>query len=257
MIAPVVCSRSAVAGFVFGRGQGGPKLIWFQGECSFGPDQTISMCHLGLAEIERIAAARPLQQGREFYDRKSMVIDLGLHSFGPLSVRRLFSQLGLMSKERSSMRIVRLVRPLSLALGSLAIFATLASAQSLPHNPVFRPIAPMPQVPDSTSPVLGTLSVNPYAQPMPVYPPSIRHELPQRTQLPGTEPAIVGRDGQYLGRLNGNRYDPQSVNNPYGQYGSPYSPTSINNPYSIYGSPYSTLSPYNPYTTTPPLIVGR
>ena len=39
--------------------------------------------------------------------------------------------------------------------------------------------------------------------------------------------------GKYLGNLNGNQYDPNSVNNPYGQYGSRYSPDSINNPYAV------------------------
>jgi hypothetical protein len=66
---------------------------------------------------------------------------------------------------------------------------------------------------------------------------------------------IYAQDGTYLGRLNSNRYDPESVANPYGTYGSPYSSESINNPYSQYGSPYSSLSPNNPYTTTPPVVV--
>jgi putative phage-type endonuclease len=52
-------------------------------------------------------------------------------------------------------------------------------------------------------------------------------------------PQIYAPDGQYLGNLNNNRYDPNSVANPYGQYGSRYSPNSINNPYSTYGNPYS------------------
>jgi hypothetical protein len=66
---------------------------------------------------------------------------------------------------------------------------------------------------------------------------------------------IYGADGQYLGRLNANRYDPESVANPYGRYGSPYSPTSINNPYSKYGSRYSPRSATNPYATTPPVVI--
>lgn len=60
-------------------------------------------------------------------------------------------------------------------------------------------------------------------------------------------PRIFASDGTYLGRLNANRFDPESVSNPYGAYGSRYSPTSIRNPYSVYGSPYSTMSPTNPY----------
>ncbi len=66
---------------------------------------------------------------------------------------------------------------------------------------------------------------------------------------------VIAQDGQYLGRLNANRYDPESVSNPYGAYGSKYSPTSINNPYSAYGSPYSNTSARNPYASQPPVVV--
>lgn len=70
-------------------------------------------------------------------------------------------------------------------------------------------------------------------------------------------PYLVSPDGTYLGNLNNNRYDPNSVSNPYGQYGSQYSPNSINNPYGTYGSPYSNKSPNNPYATQSPRIYGR
>jgi len=56
-------------------------------------------------------------------------------------------------------------------------------------------------------------------------------------------------NGKFLGTLNGNRYDPNSVSNPYGQYGSRYAPDSVNNPYGRYGSPYSPDGSANPYTT--------
>jgi hypothetical protein len=59
-------------------------------------------------------------------------------------------------------------------------------------------------------------------------------------------PRIYSPDGTYLGNLSSNRFDPNSVSNPYGIYGSPYGNT-INNPYSPYGSPFSPLSPNNPY----------
>ncbi len=62
--------------------------------------------------------------------------------------------------------------------------------------------------------------------------------------------------GKYLGTLSNNRFDPDSVSNPYGQYGSKYSPDSINNPYGQYGSKYSPDSPNNPYATNPPGIVS-
>lgn len=60
-------------------------------------------------------------------------------------------------------------------------------------------------------------------------------------------PQIYAPNGQYLGNLNSNRFDPNSIANPYGQYGNPYSPNSINNPYGQYGSPYSPNSVHNPY----------
>ena len=70
-------------------------------------------------------------------------------------------------------------------------------------------------------------------------------------------PKIIAADGTYLGKLSSNPYDPQSVANPYGKYGSPYSPTSINNPYSKYGSEYSPVSPNNPYATKAPVLCGE
>ncbi len=66
---------------------------------------------------------------------------------------------------------------------------------------------------------------------------------------------IDGRTGKYLGNLSTNKYDPNSVSNPYGRYGSEYSPDSINNPYGRYGSQYSNDSVNNPYATNPPRII--
>ena len=63
--------------------------------------------------------------------------------------------------------------------------------------------------------------------------------------------------GKYLGNLSNNPYDPDSVSNPYGRYGSQYSPDSINNKFGTYGSPYSNSSPNNPYATQAPIIIHR
>ena len=49
-----------------------------------------------------------------------------------------------------------------------------------------------------------------------------------------------------IGRLSANRYDPDSISNPYGRYGSRYSPDSINNPHGA-GSRFRADSPNNPY----------
>jgi len=77
-----------------------------------------------------------------------------------------------------------------------------------------------------------------------------------RSQYSTGGPKLYGNDGQFLGNLNSNQYDPNSVSNPYGQYGSKYSSTSINNQYSQYGSPYSSQSANNKYTTDAPVIVA-
>ena len=61
----------------------------------------------------------------------------------------------------------------------------------------------------------------------------------------------------FLGTLNSNRFDPDSVSNPYGRYGSPYSSKSINNPYGKYGSRFSPQGASNPYTTGGPRIYGE
>jgi hypothetical protein len=58
---------------------------------------------------------------------------------------------------------------------------------------------------------------------------------------------LYANDGTYLGKVTDNEYDPNSINNPYGKYGSEYSQSSVNNPYSKYGSEYSPYSPNNPY----------
>ena len=71
-----------------------------------------------------------------------------------------------------------------------------------------------------------------------------------------TEPFLVSPDGTYLGDINSNRYDSNSISNPYGQYGSRYNPDSVNNPYGEYGSRYSDKSPNNPYATNPPIVIG-
>ena len=69
-------------------------------------------------------------------------------------------------------------------------------------------------------------------------------------------PMIFAPNGQYLGNLNNNQLDPNSVSNPLGRYGNPLSPDSINNPLGQYGNPlspnsvrnpYAPVNPYNPY----------
>ena len=58
---------------------------------------------------------------------------------------------------------------------------------------------------------------------------------------------------KFLGNLSTNKYDPNSISNPYGQFGSRYGDNLLN-PYSEYGSPYSSRSWRNPYATATPKI---
>lgn len=66
---------------------------------------------------------------------------------------------------------------------------------------------------------------------------------------------IYAEDGAYLGKLSTDRYDPESISNPYGQYGSRYG-NSVNNPYGQYGSRYSPQGAANPYGMEAPRIYG-
>jgi hypothetical protein len=75
--------------------------------------------------------------------------------------------------------------------------------------------------------------------------------------MAGSPYLVDPQNGKYLGNLSNNPYDPNSVSNPYGRYGSPYSSDSINNPYGQYGSPYSPNSVNNPYAINPPQIRGN
>lgn len=63
--------------------------------------------------------------------------------------------------------------------------------------------------------------------------------------------------GQYLGNLSSNEFDPNSVSNKFGRYGSEFSPDSINNKFGIYGSPYSNSSVNNEFATQAPIIINR
>lgn len=66
---------------------------------------------------------------------------------------------------------------------------------------------------------------------------------------------LRGADGQFLGKINDNKFDKDSILNEYGPFGSKYSQTSVFNQYSQYGSNYAQYSLNNPMTITPPEIV--
>lgn len=75
---------------------------------------------------------------------------------------------------------------------------------------------------------------------------------PNLDHLKGAE--IVASDGTFLGQISKNRFHPNSIANPYGQFGSRYNSNSIFNRYGNYGSKYSQTSPFNRYAQAPPKI---
>ncbi len=66
---------------------------------------------------------------------------------------------------------------------------------------------------------------------------------------------IFSQDGQFLGKITSNRFDLDSIGNPYGSYGSQYWTSSIFNKFGPYGSEVSSTSPFNQFASTPPVIV--
>jgi hypothetical protein len=61
----------------------------------------------------------------------------------------------------------------------------------------------------------------------------------------------------YLGCINCNQQDKNSIYNPNGVYGSKFSTTSIHNSNSEFGSKFSDKSPYNQFATHPPIVVNE
>ncbi len=129
----------------------------------------------------------------------------------------------------------------------LSLVASVVSAQSRPSGVTYS--APWLSAPAIDVPPVRPVYVPPVVVAVPVAVPVYVRPVV------AAPPVIIAADGQFLGVLSANRYDPLSIANPLGVYGSRLSPTSIMNPLSIYGSRYSPLSPTNPYATTPPVIV--
>jgi len=88
----------------------------------------------------------------------------------------------------------------------------------------------------------GNLSVNQFAQNR-IDP---YHNPYMNNQLTTDGPALIDSQGNYHGRLNGNRFDPDSVSNPFGRYGSKFSPDSENNQFGA-GSQFVPDSPFNKF----------
>ncbi|MEN9547702.1 MAG: hypothetical protein RIR12_293 [Bacteroidota bacterium] len=61
----------------------------------------------------------------------------------------------------------------------------------------------------------------------------------------------------YLGCINCDDYNTNSVWNEYSKYGNNYNVISIWNEYGTYGNEYSQFSPWNEYGSYPPVIVDK
>ncbi len=73
----------------------------------------------------------------------------------------------------------------------------------------------------------------------------------------GSNLFLIADDGKFtfLGSLDLNPFDYNSVFDQFGIYGNPFSATSIWNQFGEYGNPYSTYSPFDSVSSTPPWIV--
>jgi hypothetical protein len=61
----------------------------------------------------------------------------------------------------------------------------------------------------------------------------------------------------YLGCLNCDSYNSNSIWNEYGTYGNSYNSISIWNEYGTYGNEYNSNSPWNEYGSNPPVVVDK
>ena len=67
-------------------------------------------------------------------------------------------------------------------------------------------------------------------------------------------PIVLSADGEYLGVLSANPYEPESISNPRGLFGSKYSPVSVEDKFGLYGSPYSNESLNNERLVSEPQL---
>ncbi|MCA6574577.1 MAG: hypothetical protein IM537_04570 [Pseudanabaena sp. M57BS1SP1A06MG] len=61
----------------------------------------------------------------------------------------------------------------------------------------------------------------------------------------------------FLGCINCNKFDDNSLSNRFGDFGSRFSETSIYNRFGNWGSKFSDVSACNPRATNPPVIVDK
>ncbi len=81
------------------------------------------------------------------------------------------------------------------------------------------------------------------------------------TALQAQDLLLFGGDKHdiFLGCMNCNKYDSDSICNQYGTFGSKYASSSIFNQYGNFGSKYSSSSPWNKYASSDsvPILVNK
>jgi hypothetical protein len=80
---------------------------------------------------------------------------------------------------------------------------------------------------------------------------------PYCTNPPGKASFIEAGNGTFLGKINPNKSDQNSIFNKSGPYGSKFSQESIFNKFSTYGNQFNPLSPFNKFSNNPPKIFVR
>jgi hypothetical protein len=119
--------------------------------------------------------------------------------------------------------------------------------------------------------LIGPIGVNPYVPnrvPTEAFLYSLQHDMDgllagrivgsesEARQLE-QESFIEAGDGTFLGKLNPNRFDQDSIFNRFGAYGNKFSSQSIFNKFSTYGNQFNSESPFNRFSTDPPRIYVR
>lgn len=87
----------------------------------------------------------------------------------------------------------------------------------------------------------------------------LRGELPKTEVQSGIQRQdvfIEAADGTFLGSLNPNKFDTQSIFNNFGPHGSKFAQISIFNNFGRYGGKFSPLSPFNSFSTSSPKIMS-
>lgn len=124
------------------------------------------------------------------------------------------------------------------------------SKQAQPKPSVYTP-KPIQQPVLTAKPKKSVIFANPIEQPVLVTKPLQMQTIMQVG--PVASPRIESKSAASPVILNGSRYDPNSINNPFGA-GSPYKQDGIMNPFSKNGSPYSNQSATNPFATEAPIL---